>query len=143
MGTFRPRVLRKALAVGPREAFPAPPPLVEEVPQDEDADDEEMDTFRGALTPPGDGVDFTRPTKRKVVKAVTVKRVMGKGVTGRGNRFSLVAKAQTLSMRELTRLQEDLVELSNSRQEYDENPAVELSAYEISATEVEQSASLV
>ena len=73
-----------------------------------------------------------------MVKAVTVKRVMGKTATGRGNRLSLVAKAQTLSMRELPRLQEDLVELSNSRQEDDENPAVELPADEISGTETAQ-----
>ena len=80
-------------------------------------------------------------TKRKVVKAVTVKRVVGKGVTGKGNRFSLVANAQTLSMRELARLQEDLVELSNCRQEGDEKHDAQLPADEISATEVDQSAS--
>ena len=67
---------------------------------------------------------------------------MEKGITGRGNRFSLVAKAQTLSMRELSRLQEDLVELSSSRQDEDENAAAELPAGETSASKVDQSASL-
>ena len=59
--------------VGPREPLPGPPPLVEEVPQDEEG--EAMES--GALTPTGAGVGFIEPTIRKLAKASAGKRVLG------------------------------------------------------------------
>ena len=85
-----------------------------------------METLDGALTPSGDGVGFSKPTKRKVVKATTIKRVIGKGAVGKNTRSSLVAKAQALSMRDLARLREELVELSKRDEKQDADEATEV-----------------
>ena len=53
--------------VGPRDVFPGPPSLIEDVPQDEEGDDEAMEP--GDLIP-GAGVGFIKPTKRKLAKAL-------------------------------------------------------------------------
>ena len=119
--------------VGPREVFPGPPPLIEDVPQDEEGDDEAMEP--GDLIP-GAGVGFIKPTKRKLAKATAVKRVLGKGVFSRGRRSSLMVKAASLSTHDLVLLQEQVTELSNSRQNEDKQGS------DISAAELEPSASL-
>ena len=105
--------------MGPREHFPGPPPLIEEVPQDEEGDDEAMES--GALTPTGAGVGSNKPTKRKLAKASAVKRVFGKGAFSKGRRSSLIMKAASLSTQDLVLLQQQVTELSNSRQNEDKN----------------------
>ena len=98
--------------VGPRDVFPGPPPLIEEVPQDEEGDDEAMEP--GDLIP-GAGVGFIKPTKRKLAKATAVKRVLGKGVFSKGRRSSLIVKVASLSTQDLVLLQEQVTELSRMR----------------------------
>ena len=67
--------------VGLRDVFLGPPPLIEDVPQDEEGDDEAMQP--GDLIP-GAGVGFIKPTKRKLAKAPAVKRVLVKGAFSKG-----------------------------------------------------------
>ena len=126
---------------GPREQFPGPPPLIEEIPQDEEGDDESMAS--GALTPFA-GVGFIKPTKRKLAKATAVKRVMGKSLFSKGRRSSLILKAASLSAQDLVLLQEKMTDLSNSRQNEDKNEVQVVAEHgsDISATELEPSASL-
>ena len=123
--------------VGPRKPLPGPPPLVEEVPQDEKGDDEAMES--GALSPTIAGVGFSEPTKRKLVK-----RVLGKCTFSRGRRSSLIVKAASLSTHDFVLLQEQVTALSNSRQSEDKKEVQVVAEHEsdISATELEPSASL-
>ena len=104
------------------------PPLIEEVPQDEDGDDEAMEPV--AITPAA-GVGFVKPTKRKLAKAPAI-------------RSSLILKAASLSTQDLVLLQEQVTELSNSRQNEDKNDVqvVAEQGSDISATELEPRASL-
>ena len=127
--------------VGPRDVFPGPPPLIEEVPQDEEGDDEAMEP--GDFIP-GAGVVFIKPIKRKLAKATAVKRVLGKGLFSKGRRSSLIVKAASLSTQDLVLLQEQVTELSNSRQNEDKNEVQDIAEQgsDISATELEPSASL-
>ena len=112
-------VLVEPLTPGPpRGPQPKPPPLIEEIPQDEEGDDESMAS--GALTPFA-GVGFIKPTKRKLAKATAVKRVMGKSLFSKGRRSSLILKAASLSTQDLVLLQEQVTDLSNSRQNEDKN----------------------
>ena len=113
--------------VGPRDVFPGPPPLIEEVHQDEEGDDKAI-----------------MPTKHKLAKATAVGRVLGKGVFSRGRRSSLIVKASSLSTQDLVLLQEKVTELSNSRQIEDKNEVQDVAEQgsDISATELEPSASL-
>ena len=92
---------------------------------------------------PGAGVGFIKPTKRKLAKATAVKRVLGKGVFSKGRRPSLIVKAATLSTHDLVLLQEQVTELSNSRQNEDKNEVQDIAERrsEISATDLEPSAS--
>ena len=126
--------------VGPRETMPGPPPLMEEDHHDE-GDDESME--RGNITP-GAGVGFIKPTKRRLPKATAVNRVLRKGAFSKGRRSSLIVKAATLSTHDLVLLQEQVTELSNSRQNEDKNEVQDIAERrsEISATELEPSASL-
>ena len=107
------------LPIGPRDVFPGPPPLIEEVSQDEEEDDEAMES--GALTPTGAGVGFIKPTKRKLVKASAVKRMLGKSAFSKGRMSSLIVKAASLSTQYLVLLQEQESELSKFRQNEDKN----------------------
>ena len=118
-----------------------PPPLIEEDLHDEEGDDEAMEP--GDLIP-GAGVGFIKPTKRKLAKATAVKRVLGKGVFSKGRRSSLIVKAATLSTHDLVLLQEQVTELSNSRQNEDKNEVQDIAERrsDISATDLEPSASL-
>ena len=110
-------------------------------PQDEEGDDEAMEP--GDLIP-GAGVGFIKPTKRKLAKATAVKRVMGKGVLSKGRRSSLIVKAASLSTQDLVLLQEQVTELSDSRQSEDKNEVQDVAEQgsDISATDLEPSASL-
>ena len=128
--------------VGPRDVFPEPPPLIEETPQDEEGDDEAMETGDPI---PGAGVGFIKPTKRKLAKATAVKRVLGKGVFSKGRRSSLIVKAASWGTHDLVLLQEQVTELSNSRQNEDKNEVQDIAEQrsDISATDLEPSASLV
>ena len=72
------------------------PPLIEEVPQDEEGDDEAMEP--GDLFP-GAGVGFIKPTKRKLAEAPAIKRVLGKSAFSKGRRSSLIVKAASLTTR--------------------------------------------
>ena len=126
--------------VGPRETLPGPPPLMEEDPHDE-GDDESMEP--GNITP-GAGVGFIKPTKRRLSKATAVNRVLRKGAFSKGRRSSLIVKAATLSTHDLVLLQEQVTELSNSRQNEDKNEVQDIAERrsEISATDLEPCASL-
>ena len=127
--------------VGPRETLPGPPPLMEEDPHEEEGDDEAMEP---GDTIPGAGVGFIKPTKRRLSKATAVNRVLRKGVFSKGRRSSLIVKAATLSTHDLVLLQEQVTELSNSRQNEDKNEVQDIAERrsDISATDLEPSASL-
>ena len=112
--------------VGPRETLPGPPPLMEEDPHDE-GDDESMEP--GDITP-GAGVGFIKPTKRRLSKATAVNRVLRKGAFSKGRRSSLIVKAATLSTHDLVLLQEQVTELSNSRQNEDKNEVQDIAEHE-------------
>ena len=114
--------------------------MAEEDPHDE-GDDESMEP--GDITP-GAGVGFIKPTKRRLSKATAVNRVLRKGAFSKGRRSSLIVKAATLSTHDLVLLQEQVTELSNSRQNEDKNEVQDIAERrsEISATDLEPSASL-
>ena len=97
----------------------------------------------GALTP-GAGVGFIKPTKHKLAQATAVKRVLGKTLFSKGRRSSLIVKAASLSTQDLVLLQEQVTELSNSRQNEDKNEVQVVAEHgsDVSATELEPSASL-
>ena len=97
----------------------------------------------GALIP-GAGVVFIKPTKRRLAKAPAVKRMLGKSAFSKGRRSSLIVKAASLSTQDLVLPQEQVTELSNSRQNEDKNEVQVVAEQEsdISATELEPSASL-
>ena len=126
------------LPIGPRDVFPGLPPLMEEVPQDEDGDDEAMEP--GDLIP-GAGVGYIKPTKRKLAKAPAIKRMLGKSLFSKGRRSSIV-KAASLSTQDLVLLQEQVTGLSNSRQNEDKNEVQDVAEQgsDVSATELELSA---
>ena len=116
--------------VCPRDVFLEPPPLIEETPQDEEGDDEAMETgdpIHGA------GVGFIKPTSSPRL-----------GVFSKGRRSSLIVKATSLSTHDLVLLQEQVTELSNSRQNEDKNEVQDIAEQrsDISATDLEPSASL-
>ena len=71
-------------------------------------------------------------------------RVLGKGVFSRGRRSSLIVKAASLSTQDLVLLQEQVTELSNSRQNEDKSEVQDVAEQgsDISAIELELSASL-
>ena len=104
--------------VGPRDVFPGLPPLIEEVPQNEEGDDEAMEPGDLIL---GAGVGFMKRTKRKLAKTPAIKRMMGKSALSKGRRSSLIVKAASLSTQDLVLLQEQVTELSNSRQNENKN----------------------
>ena len=136
-----PRPPHGPFPIGPRDVFPGPPPLIEEVPQDEEGYDEAMepgDLIRGA------GVGFVKPTKRKLAKASAIKRVLGKSAFSKSRRSSLIVKAALLSTQDLVLLQEQVTEFSNSLQYEDKNEVQVVAEHgsDISATELEPSASL-
>ena len=72
--------------------------MIEEVPQDEEGDDEAMEP--GALIP-GAGFRFNKPTKRKLAKALAIKRMLRKSAFSKGRRSSLIVKAASLSTQDL------------------------------------------
>ena len=94
---------------------------------------------------PGAGVGFLKPTKLKLAKATAVKRVLGKGVFSKGRRSSLTVKAASLSTQDLVLLQEQVNELSNSRQSEDKTEVHDVAEQgsDFLATDLEPSASLV
>ena len=124
-----------ASASGSVPAFQA----IEEDPQDEEGDDEAMEP--GDLIP-GAGVHFIKPTKRKLAMATAVKRVLEKGVFSKGRRSSLIVRAASLSTQDLVLLQEQVTELSNSRQSEDKNEVHDVAerGSDTSATDLEPSA---
>ena len=121
--------------VGPRDVFPGLPPLSEDVPQDEEGDDQAMEP---CYLIPGAGVGFIKPTKRKFAKAPAIKRLLKR------TQASLIVKAASLSTQDLVLLQEQVTELSNSRQSEDKNEVQDVAEQvsDISATELEPSASV-
>ena len=114
-----------------------------DVPVDPHDEGDDESTEPGDITP-GAGVGFIKPTKRRLSKATAVNRVLRNCAFSKGRRSSLIAKAATLSTHDLVLLQEQVIELSNSRHNEDKKEVQDIAerGSEISATDLEPSASL-